>query len=162
MKYEHHTASVGGALVEITYPAQQASIIKAVKRAYQVMEERKWDTIYWAIDLHGVCLKSNYEQGGYQWINEYVVDALQIISSFPETKIILWSSAHEAEYPAIIKFFKDVGIKVAYFNENPEVGNSTHGCFDKKFYFSILLDDKAGFDPDTDWEDLYNYLIGKQ
>lgn len=133
-------------------------ILKAIHRAYQIMHDRKWDTIYWAIDLHGVCLKSNYEQGGYEWANDFAVPVLQTISSKPETKIILWSGAHEEEYPAIIKFFNDAGIKVTYFNENPEVGNSKHGCFDKKFYFSILLDDKAGFDPDHDWELIYDYF----
>ena len=31
-------------------------------------------------------------------------------------------------------------------------------CFEKKFYFNILLDDKAGFDPETDWSVIKEYL----
>jgi len=116
------------------------------------MRERNWDTIYWAIDLHGVCIVSNYEQGGYGWINMDVVRGLWAISSRPENKIILWSSVHEAEQAAIVEFFARSDIHVMAFNENPEVGNSKHGCFDKKFYFSVLLDDKAGFDPKVHWE----------
>ena len=47
------------------------------------------------------------------------------------------------------------------FNFNPTIENTQTGCFDDKFYFSILLDDKAGFDPDTDWKLIYEYLKRK-
>jgi hypothetical protein len=131
-----------------------AMIAKAINRAYEVMIERKWDTIYWAIDLHGVCLKSNYENGGYEFINAAAREGLRTIASLPESKIILWSSCHDHEKPAIIDFMAENGINVHYFNENPDEKNTKTGCFDQKFYFSILLDDKAGFDPDVHWDEL--------
>lgn len=130
-------------------------ISKAIDRAFQTMIERGWNKIYWAIDLHGVCLKSNYENGGYTFINDKVLPGLEAIQSVPESRIILWSSCHDHEKQDIIKFFADNGIHVHYFNENPEEKNTKTGCFDQKFYFSILLDDKAGFDPETDWDELY-------
>lgn len=132
-------------------------IVKAIERAYRVMKERNWDTVYWAIDLHGVCLKSNYAQGGYEWINPLVLRGLRFISERAENKIILWSSAYPTEYPAIIKFFNDSGIKILAFNENPEAADTPSGCFSSKFYFSVLLDDKAGFDPDNDWYDICTF-----
>jgi len=132
-------------------------IIKAFERAYKTMEERGWDTIYLAIDLHGVCLASNYEQGGYTWINDMAPRALRVISEMKENKIILWSSVYDEEQPAIIKFFKDNGIDVLAFNANPFEKDTKTGCFEKKFYFSILLDDKAGFDPAIDWETILNF-----
>lgn len=134
-------------------------ITKAVERAYRVMAERGWDTIYWAVDLHGVCLKSNYEQGGYSWINEAAPRVLRLLSSRPETKIILWSSVFEEEEHAILDFFEDEGVQVWAFNENPYEENTKVSCFDSKFYFSVLLDDKAGFDPDTDWADIESLLV---
>lgn len=133
-------------------------MIKAVERAYQIMVERNWDSIYWAIDLHGVCLHSTYEQGGYQWINDKVLPALKAITARPENKIILWSSCHPEEYGPIIRFFELQGIPILAFNENPEAKNTKSGNFDSKFYFSVLLDDKAGFDPQVHWDDILNYF----
>lgn len=137
------------------------SLLKALKDAYQKMEERNWDTIYWSIDLHGVCLKSNYRTGGYDWINEKAVEALQLISRRLETKIILWSSVNPEEYAPIKDFFFNDGVWVDAFNENPWEWNTETGNFDKKFYFSVLLDDKAGFDPDEDWDLIIEFLKGK-
>ena len=132
-------------------------ITKAIARAYRVMHERNWDTIYWAVDLHGVCLKSNYENGGYEFINEEAKIGLQHISMREENKIILWSSCHDHEKQAIIDFFADNAIHVDHFNVNPDEANTKTGCFDQKFYFSVLLDDKAGFDPDEHWAEIIEY-----
>ena len=138
------------------------SLKKALVDAYDKMAQRGWDTIYWAIDLHGVCLKSNYEQGGYAWVNEKAVEALKLISSLPESKIILWSSVYKREMFSILDFFYDEGIKIYGFNANLHEGNTRVSCFDQKFYFSILLDDKAGFDPDEDWDVIIEFLKGRQ
>ncbi len=136
-------------------------ITKAIERSYSLFTERNWDTIYWAIDLHGVCLKSNYAQGGYEWINPRVIEGLQEISKRTENKIILWSSAYPSEYASIIQFFNENGIDVYGFNENPGAANTKSGCFDSKFYFSVLLDDKAGFDPDIHWSEIINFYRKK-
>lgn len=134
------------------------SIIKAINRAYQLKEERNWTDIYWAIDLHGVCLKSNYTINSYEFINEDVVKTLLLIQSLPESKIIIWSSSYSEEKSDIYEFFLKHGIEINGFNHNVFVQNTTTGCFDEKFYFNILLDDKAGFNPETDWKEIYNYL----
>ena len=137
------------------------SIIKSIERAYSLLQERNWDTIYWAIDLHGTCIKSNYVSGEYEWINEDAKECLQLISKLPENVTILYSSCYTKETSKIINFFNNYGIYPNYFNNNPEISNTETGCFDTKFYFSVLLDDKAGFDPDTDWKLIYEYLKNK-
>ena len=137
------------------------SIIKSIERAYSLLEERNWDTIYWCIDLHGTCLKSNYDNCDYEFINEDAKKTLQLISSLKESVIILWSSCYNDIKPDIFQFFNENNIRVWYFNENIEINNTKTGCFNEKFYFSIGLDDKFGFDPDTDWELIYNYLKNK-
>ena len=137
------------------------SIIKSIERAYSLLQERNWDTIYWAIDLHGTCIKSNYVSGEYEWINEDAVKCLQLISSLKETKIIIWSSCYHKEFKIIDRFLMNHDIYSWEFNFNPTIENTQTGCFDDKFYFSILLDDKAGFDPDTDWKLIYEYLKRK-
>jgi len=135
------------------------SIIKAVEKAYKLLEERDWDTIYWAIDLHDTCIKSTYKNFDLSWINENVLKTLALIRSFPETKIIIWSSCHTHTKLAVSKFFKQNGIYFDFFNQNPDIENTPVGNFSEKFYFSILIDDKAGFDPNIDWKLLYEYLI---
>ena len=137
------------------------SIIKSIERAYSLLQEHNWDTIYWAIDLHGTCIKSNYISEEYEWINDDVKQCLQLISSLPESKIIIWSSCYFEEMCTIFRFFEDNNIKHDFFNQNLSVQNTKTGCFDYKFYFSVLLDDKAGFDPDTDWKLIYEYLKNK-
>lgn len=127
-------------------------IQKAIRRAYKLLKERNWDTIYWAIDLHGTCIESNYISGKYEWINEDAKKCLQLIQSLPESQIIIWSSCYPEEYDKIFDFFVEHDITTYLYNCNPEVQNTKTGCFDIKFYFSILLDDKAGFDPETDWK----------
>lgn len=130
------------------------SILRAIKRAYDVMEERNWDTVYWAVDLHGTVITSNYESGTYEYINEEAKLALQAISNLPETKLILWSSMHVFDQFNVIALLKQDGIDVTWFNQNPAVANTATGCFDRKFYFSVLVDDKAGFDP-SEWAEVH-------
>lgn len=133
-------------------------IIDAIKRAYKQLEEKNWDKIYWAIDMHGTCLKSSYKTNQNEWINEDVIKTLQLISSLPESMIILWSSVYPAEQSRIIHLFRDNNISIEAFNENPFEKNTNTGDFREKFYFNILLDDKAGFDPEIDWKLIYKYL----
>ena len=122
----------------------------AIPRAYAVMKERNWDTVYWAVDLHGTVIESNYRTGTYSYISEEAKLALQAISALPETKLILWSSMYGPDQANIMELFRLDGIKVDWFNENPEAENTNSGCFNQKFYFSVLVDDKAGFDP-SEW-----------
>ena len=137
------------------------SIIKSIERAYSLLQERNWDTIYWAIDLHGTCIKSNYISEEYEWINDDVKQCLQLISNLKESHIILWSSCFTNEKFKILDFFGKNNIWIDDFNRNLRISNTETGCFDEKFYFSVLLDDKAGFDPDTDWKLIYEYLKNK-
>lgn len=47
---------------------------------------------------------------------------------------------------------------VAYFNVNLDCQNTLTGDFTRKFYYDILLDDKAGFEPEKDWKEIYKML----
>ena len=134
------------------------SLHTAISRAFAYNTKRNYPFMYIAIDLHGVCFDSTYSQGDYAFINSDCKKAMQILSNRKDVKIILWSSCYKEEQTDIIKFFSDNGIEVNYFNENPECENTVSGCFDQKFYFSILLDDKAGFDPNEDWGVIIDYF----
>lgn len=132
-------------------------LINAIEQAYRIKKSRDWDTIYWAIDLHGVCLKSTYISSTYELINEKVIAGLKKIKAQSENKVILWSGVHDFEKPQIIDFFASHGVEIDFFNCNPLEDNTRSGNFKEKFYFNILLDDKAGFDPMTDWDVIIQY-----
>ena len=126
-------------------------IDKAIHRAYDTMHKRKWDKIYWAVDLHGTCLESNYKNSDFNFINEECIDTLRYLSSLPESVIIVWSACYDSDFEKVKALFNKHEINIHYFDENLSIQNTATGNFDQKFYFSVLLDDKAGFDPDTDW-----------
>lgn len=130
---------------------------KVIKEVYKRREEKGYKLVYWAIDLHGVCIKSNYDEG-FELINDKVVPVLKYISSLPETIIIFWTSSYESEVREVVRHFKSLGIVINYLNINPLEKDTNLADFSKKFYFNILLDDKAGFNPDTDWDLIYKTL----
>lgn len=134
------------------------SILKAIDRAYRVSQERGWDRIYWSLDLHGTVLHGNYQQNTYEWISPEIPGLLRKLSEFDETHFILWSSLHPDEIPNVLNFFREAGISVFSVNCNPLEGNTKTGFFDAKFYTSIIVDDKAGFDP-ADWDQVYRGVL---
>ncbi len=61
-----------------------------------------------------------------------------------------------------LDFCELYGIKFDYVNENPEIhalsSDPKSSDFSDKFYFNVGIDDKFGFDPESDWVDLYDFL----
>ena len=70
--------------------------------------------------------------------------------------MIMFTCSHPHEIEQYVKLFEANDINFHYINENPEVVTSIdgYGCFDKKPYMNVLLEDKAGFDPDEEWEEI--------
>lgn len=111
----------------------------------------KYDTLYWAIDIHSTILVPTYDKG---LSNEFYPDSIEVLkflTSKPEHKLILWTCSHPHEIDQYIELFKTHNIEFDFVNENPEATNTKFGCFDKKFYANIVLDDKAGFEGNVDW-----------
>lgn len=139
-------------------------IERAITRAYATMWARNWQKIYICVDLHDTCIVANYAQGGYSWLtvdpgHTPIPAILRELAGLPEIELILWSSCYPDEQPRIIEFFGQHGIPVNYFNTNPEVANTVTGDFSQKPYFSVLIDDKAGFDYHTDWQTVRDVIM---
>lgn len=133
-------------------------IYQAFEDAYKKMDERHWEKIYVAIDIHDTIFKGCYEKKEtYKWLGR-AKQALQKLSDNPKTCLILWSSVYACKLNDYIDFFKKNGIIFEYINENPECESDVLACFDTKFYFNVLLDDKAGFHPRTDWKAIEKFL----
>lgn len=118
----------------------------AIRKAYEQFDSRKYEKIYFAVDIHGTVADPDYKNVSSA-LYATAIEPLQVISHLPEVSIILFSCCHPHDYKKYIDLFESQGIKISYFNCNPEVKNTETGCFDSKFYYSVIAEDKAGFDP---------------
>lgn len=136
-----------------------SSIIKAIKKNEERSLEKKWDKTFWCIDIHDTFIKSNYKSGEIP--TEFYKDSievLQYLSKRNDICLILYTCSWPNEIQQYLDLFESKEIKFKYVNENPEVLSTGYGCYDKKMYFNILMDDKAGFDPYTDWKEIMEYF----
>jgi hypothetical protein len=65
--------------------------------------------------------------------------------------LILWSGCYDEQLDTYRGRFAEEGIRFDYANENPEVGKTSFQNFEVKLYFNVGIDDKFGFDAETDW-----------
>lgn len=128
------------------------------QKELQKKTERKWDKIYVLVDIHDTIIPSDYKSDG-RLLKCYdnALECLQIMSKREDIYLILWSSCTPETAKFYLDFFEKNGVSFGSFNENPEEKNTPYACFDKKPYFNVILDDKAGFEPE-DWLTLKNYL----
>jgi len=155
------------------------SISKVFEQALLRRLDRNYPNLYVAVDLHGTILnptqetKFEWKDGGEKPSESiysigvrkeepylYAFETLKLITrKFPYIKLILWTSGKpEKAKPFVIDLLINEGIRFWYINENPDFPGNNYTDFSKKFCFDVLLDDKAGFDPNTDWLELLNFL----
>lgn len=123
---------------------------------------RNWDRTFWAFDIHGTILKPNYTYGNTP--DEFypmAKETLQLISKLSDVVMFLYTCSHPHEVDEYLTLFKVNDIHFKYVNENPEIPTQTNGYgnYDKKPYMNVLFEDKAGFDPMIDWQEVYDLLI---
>lgn len=123
---------------------------------------RHWDKTFWMFDIHGTILKPNYQYGNTpKDFYPMALETLQLISKLPDICMILYTCSHPHEIDEYLELFKENDIHFQYVNENPEVPTDTNGYgnYDKKPYMNVLFEDKAGFDPENDWAEVYALLL---
>lgn len=133
------------------------NIIRAFEAAFYRAKENNWDYIVVLVDIHDTIFKATYsKEEKYEYIGK-AKDALQVMSARKDIKIILWiSTFNKIQY--ILQLDKD-NIIVDAFNRNiDEIENTGIACFDEKPYFNVGIDNAFGFEPERDWDDIYNYL----
>jgi len=136
-------------------------IDKWIDKMFSHSFEKEWFETYWAFDVHGVILKPNYRKNHFHAeFYPYAKETLQLLSKRPDIILIMFTSSYPEEIQYYYKTFIENGIHFNYVNENPEIDSlkGNFGHYEKKFYFNVLFEDKAGFDPLTDWEPVYNLL----
>jgi hypothetical protein len=134
-------------------------ILQAIHKAEKARERHQWDKTYWAIDLHETILVPNWTAG--QIPTEFypgAKEALQIMTDRKDICLFMFTCSHPEDTDAYETLFASHGIYFDYINENPEVTNTALGNYEKKPYYNVLLDDKAGFSPQRDWPEILRWL----
>jgi len=128
-------------------------IITSIRAAYDRMKEKKWKKIYVLVDIHNTIFKPSYhKKESFEWFKG-AKEALQFMTKCSKICLILWTSSYDEKIHEYLKVFEENEIHFDYINENPEVKNDDLGCFDKKLYFNIGIDDKFGFSAEYgDWD----------
>ena len=135
------------------------SIERSFDNAFQKMKERNWEKIYVLVDIHDTIFEGCYHnEETYKWF-PYAKEALDIMSHSEQISLILWTSTYKEKINEYLEYFKTNGIRFDFSNRNSETENTDLSCFDEKTYFNVGIDDKFGFDAETDWKILYNYLV---
>jgi hypothetical protein len=134
------------------------TISKLFTEAWEKKERKMWQYVYIMVDLHGVVLPSNYHStNDLMFIDPYVKECLQYLSQQEDVILILWSSSHEEEIFKVKGWLATHKIAFKFVNENPIEDDTDYADFSEKFYFSIGLDDKFGFEP-SDWKELSRWI----
>jgi len=126
--------------------------MKYVERAFAKMKERNWDCIYFAIDVHGTFIKSTYKKDTHFEFYPGAEEVLKYMSTRPDIKMIMYTSSHASYTDCLFEELISKHIYFDYINENPEVETNKISDFSIKFHFDVILDDKAGFEAETDWK----------
>jgi hypothetical protein len=135
------------------------NIENSFDRAFKRMKDRNWEKIYVLVDIHDTVFEACYhEKEEYKWY-PFAKETLEIMSHAQQISLILWTSTYENVINDYVEYFKDNGIRFDYINRNTETENTSLSCFDEKTYFNVGIDDKFGFEAETDWEIIYNYLV---
>jgi hypothetical protein len=118
--------------------------------------ERNWDKLYWSIDLHDTVITGKYNKFNHgATLFPGAKKTLDFLHNRKDHVTILWTSSHPESIDEVIRRFD---LKFHYIGKNPECPNTDLCNFDSKHYFNFLLDDKAGFDGNSDWLEIYNAL----
>lgn len=133
-----------------------------IKNAFAMKKANQWPEIYWCIDLHGTIIPSGKtsKDGSDELVfYPYAYEVLEQLSNRKDIILILWTSTPIKRIVPIWEWLTRNGIYFRYLNGNPHAKDTPRSDFSKKFYFNVLLDDRGGFEPATDWKLIKDELI---
>lgn len=138
-------------------------LIKRFHESFQEMKKNNWDKIYVAVDIHQTILVPCWREKETYNYYPFAKKTLQMMSERNDITLILWTSSWDDTANTTYRsHFQKEGIFFEWLNENPECTNTDLACFNKKFYFSVGIDDRFGFDAKFGWLPLYLYFKWKK
>lgn len=135
-------------------------IVSCIIEQYDIARFRGWEKLYWAIDLHNTLIFPTYGKMEASDVVYYpnACDVMKLLSDREDTRLIMYTCSWPQETKMYRAKFLNDGISFDWVNENPEVDQTKYGYYQEKPYFNVLLDDKAGFKPATDWGNIGSIL----
>lgn len=137
------------------------SIIRAFDSAFEKKEKRGWEHIYVFVDIHETVFYPDYENSNIFRYYKDAKKALKMLSKREDVILGLYTCSYAEQIGKYIDKFEKDGIIFGLINENLLEENTEYACFNKKPYFNVLLEDKAGFDPDVEWYRIFKYFQKK-
>lgn len=138
-------------------------ICKAITRAFENAKKKNWDKTFWAFDIHETIVKPNWSTEEISTdFYPFAKKTLQAICQRNDITCLLYTCTLPKEIDKYLEFFSKEGIHFQYVNENPEVQSKRYGYFEKKPYFNVLFEDKAGFDAESDWKKVLKIITKNQ
>lgn len=134
------------------------SIIRAIEKAFEVMKRKGYDKLYFYFDIHETILYPDYNNTDPIKFYPYAKEVLQYLSKRSDIVLGLYTCSYPEEIERYQKVFRMNEINFKYVNNNPEAANTYFGCFDHKHYTNVLFDDKAGFYPEDEWFEVWEYF----
>ncbi len=133
-------------------------------KAWEDASNKGYDHVVIAIDLHGTIIDTkifNTTPGSFEdkvraSILRPAITALQKLSVHPSISMFIYSGTRKCHLRKLIDILRDqyrINIDLEYSSNIQHASQS----FKRKPYYSILLDDKAGFDPDVDWDEINSF-----
>ena len=125
-----------------------------IQNTFEMKAQRNWPEIYICIDLHGTIIPNGKSVDDVSDEFVFYPDAKEVLQWMTNRKdifLILWTSTPISKIDNVWDFFTANNIQFDYINSNSHAKNTARSDFSKKFYFNILLDDRAGFVGTTDW-----------
>ena len=140
----------------------EPQIVTWIYKMFEHAMDKRWYETYWAIDLHGSIIRPNFSKEP-QKIQYYpfAKEAMQLLTKRKDIILFTYTASYPEQLKSYLVQFKEDLIEFNYINENPEISEEKghFGDFKHKPYFNVLIDDKTGFDPETDWEYIYDLLV---
>ena len=135
-------------------------IIGSFEAAFYRAKKNDWDYIVVLVDIHDTIFKACWDNPeNYEYLGK-AKETLQLMTRMPNIKMILWSSSYPEKLKDYVIYMSHDNIDFDAINENIEgIENTKLACFNKKLYFNVGIDNAFGFDPERDWNQIYNYLI---
>lgn len=137
------------------------NIVDVFENTYERMHTKNWDRLYILVDIHGTVFKPSYHNEEKFEFYPSAKECLQMFSEMNSIKLIMWTSSTQETINKFKEVFEQNNIHFDFVNENPEVQalptDPKSSDFSNKYYFNIGLDDKFGFEPNKDWEDIIKF-----
>jgi hypothetical protein len=136
------------------------NIINVISRQCKKQMAQKWYETYWLIDMHGVIIRPNHkdELPNKLAFYDFAQRSLQLLTARSDIRTILYTCSHDYQIRHYVNLLREYSIEFDYVNDNPEIGEGDFGDYTHKPYFDVYLDDKAGFDAENEWYDIFRWL----